>query len=351
LFRWAENVPLASYRLVAKWDLLGDLVRPSDRSRYAHAEDVAIPLTQERYRLARYDEREAVEDLFLTFVKEDDVWLVASDSDLAGVGLKSSRHLWDFGPIAERRSEHFTLLTHPCTSETDCPSTADGLLPLAEQGLQRVERHWSAPWDQDVVLLAPTSSDELGGIIQATFELDDFVAFASSTVDVERDYDYGGHRVLLNPSSFAGRSPASVVTIMAHELLHVATRTSGGPFVPTFVEEGIAEYVGSDAGPSALAYVDSQLAAGGFDAALPQDWEFLTGSGTDIYASYQEALSAIGFLVERWGPDSLVAFYRRLGRPAVAAGTTSYHVDRALRATVGVGAQRFERLWADSIRN
>ena len=349
LFRWAAEVPFTWYRLVPKWDLLGDLARPSDRRRYPDADGVSIPLTQERYTLGRYDAREAVEDLFLTFVKEDGRWLVASDEDLADVGLLSSRHLWDFGPVVEQNSAHFSLLSHPCGSDAGCAKLPPDLLPLAERALRRVEGLWPAPWRKSVVMLAPTTQSELAEMLQVTFELDDFVAFATSTVDIESGFEYGGHRVILNPVALAGRSSDSVLAILSHELLHVATRTWSGPFVPTVVEEGIAEYVGYNADPGALALFESRLDTP-FDGSLPRDWEFLTGTTTDIYTSYQEAHSAVRFFVERWGLRKLVDFYRTLGARAVAPGTTRYHVDRALRATLGFGTERFETLWADSIR-
>ena len=348
-FRWADGVPFTSYRLVANWDLLGDLARPSDAARHPGAADIALPVTQERYTLGRYDEQPAVEDLFLTLVREGDRWLVGSDSDLEDVGLRSSRHLWDRGPIREQRSEHFSLLSHPCGSPAGCPALPEGLLSLAEGALERVDEHWSGPWRRRVVLLVPSTQEELAEIIQATFELDDFVAFATSTVDIEQDLAYGGHRILLNPTALDGRPDESLSIILAHELLHVATRTVSGPFVPTFVEEGIAEYVGRDADPAGLTYLDSRIATGDFDAALPQNWEFITGSSDDIYTSYQEAQSAVHFFVQRWGKRDLVSFYRSLGRRRVTAGTSAYHLDRALRAATGVGAQRFEELWADSI--
>ena len=349
LFRWARGVPFSSYRLVAQWDLLGDLARPSDRARYPAAESVALPLTQERYTLGAYDAEPAVEDLFLTFVKEGGRWLVASTDDLADVGLVSSRHLWDFGPVQERRSEHFSLLSHPCGSRPGCPALSEDLLGLAESALRRVEQRWSAPWRKQVVVMVPTTQDELGEIVQATVELDDFVAFATSTVDVERGFGYGGHRVLLNPAGLATRSQESLLVILAHELLHVASRSVSGPLVPTFVEEGLAEYVGRGADDSSLAYLESHVSSGGFDRSLPDNWEFLTGSGTDIFLSYQEAQSAIRFLAERWGERKLVSFYRSLGRARVAPGTSAYHLDRSLRGSIGVGTKTFERLWADSI--
>ena len=348
-FRWASEVPFRTYGLVAQWDLMGDLARPADRSRYPGASAVSIPLTQERYTLDRYSSRPAVEDLYLTFVKDRDRWLVASDSDLADVGLLTSRHLWDFGPVRELRSDHFSVLSHPCGKGSNCALVPGELLALAESALDRVVQRWGLPWRKRVVLLLPSSFEELSEMIQATFELDDFVAFATSTVDLKHDFRYGGHRIVFNPAGLGERSQESLLLILTHELTHVATRSVSGPFVPTFVEEGLAEYVsrGPDAGLSSS--LAAQIGAQPFRGTLPDNWRFVTGSGADIYRSYVEAQSAIRFLADRWGRRSLERFYRALGRPHVAPGTTAYHLDRALRSTVGVGRRRFERLWAASI--
>jgi hypothetical protein len=199
-----------------------------------------------------------------------------------------------------------------------------------------------------VVIVVPSTTAELRALLQATIDLDNFVAFASSTVDAEDDFDYGGHRITLNPDAFVGRSESSALNILAHELLHVATRSVSGPLVPIVIEEGIAQYVGYDAEPATIDYVDSTIAAASRPS-LPRDHEFTTGAPEDISESYREALSATAFFVRRWGIDDLESFYRRLGRSRVVAGTARYHLERALRATIGVGEPRFERLWADSI--
>jgi hypothetical protein len=89
--------------------------------------------------------------------------------------------------------------------------------------------------------------------------------------------------------------------------------------------------------------------AGAFDRRLPSDVEFLSGTAGDIYTSYQEAQSAVNFFVDRWGFERLEDLYVRLGRPRTAAGTTEYHVDRSLRATVGLSTAEFERAWAASL--
>ena len=346
VFDRLQRLPLASLRYVVAWHRFGDLVRPSDVRRYPAADDVAIPLTEERYRIEGFDREEAVEDSYLTFVKQDGEWLVAEDTDLDDMTFYSGRHLWDFGPVAETRSRHFLLLRHPC-EERSCEASHD-YLTLAERGLQRVGAYWP-DLPRRTVVLVPDTQAELARLIQATFELDDFVAFAYSTVDLSEGIDYTGHRVILNPDAFEGRASETVLSILAHEMLHVATRESAGPFVPIFVDEGWADFVGNDADPASLAFFNSEVASGVFSGQLPEDFEFSVGTGTDIYRSYQESQSAVRFFVERYGSERFVRFYKDLGSRQIAVGTVRYHVDRAMRRATGSGLEAFERAWADSI--
>jgi hypothetical protein len=352
LFRWAGPVAFERYSLEANWDDYGDLVRPSDVTRYDGAESVALAVVEEHYRIEGFDERDAVEQLLLTLVREGSSWRVASDSDLASLGLFSARHLWDFGPVEQRALGPFAVMRHPCGSRIGCAPLSEELEPVARQALGTVRRHWTAPWHQRVLFLAPTTTAELGRMLQATFDLQNFVAFAYSTVVEGRDLEYGGHRVMLDPTNFVARAPGSALTILTHELLHVATRPLSGPFHPAFVEEGIAEVVAHDGDPGSPTYLDVNdvVAAGAFDGRLPRDYEFLTGTSGDIFTSYQKAHSAMRFFVDRFGWDRLVDFYRRLGEPALAPGTSEFRVERALRASIGMGLDEFERAWADSIR-
>jgi hypothetical protein len=347
LFEWMRGVPLESYRLVADWERYGDLARPSDVERYRDADAVVIPVTEERYRISGYDPQPAVEDMFYTFVRREGRWLIGEDTDVDDLTLYTARHLWDFDRVTKLSSEHFLLLQHPCLPEIPCPSVGEDVLSLSEQALERVARYWRVPWHGKVVLLVPGSEEELRRMIQATFELDDFVAFAYSTVDRDHGIDYTGHRIILNPDNFIGRPASSSLEILAHELLHIATRSRSGPFVPLFVEEGIADYAGNDADPDALAFFNSDVSGGLFTGHLPEDFEFTIGSGEDIFRSYQSSQSAVRFFVERFGLGDLVRFYKRLGRVEVAAGTPRYHVDRALRDVIGLGYDRFQSEWSD----
>jgi hypothetical protein len=195
----------------------------------------------------------------------------------------------------------------------------------------------------------PSSARDLRRMLQATFDVRNFVAFAYSTVEVDKGIDYTGHRIILNPDAFEDRSSESTLEILAHELLHVASRPRSGPFVPTFVEEGIAEYVGRDQRPDALSFLEFDVATGVFDGRLPEEYQFSTGSGTDIFRSYQKSYSAIKFFIERWSFARFQRFYTLLGRPDITPGTIGYHMDRALKRSVEMTLDEFEEAWASSI--
>jgi hypothetical protein len=349
LFRWTNGIDLSTYELAPDWRRYGDLVTDSIRSTYREADDVAVASVEERYALSGFDEQPAVEDLYLTFVRTDGDWLVAGDTDLDNLTLYSSRHLWDFDRITTERRGRFLLLSHPCRRGEPCGRAPAGATALAATALERVAEYWPVRWRRRVAVLVPSDAHELERLLQVTFDVDNFVAFATSSVDVRGGIDYTGHRIVLNPAAFVGRPTESTFEILAHELLHVATRDSSGPFIPVWVEEGFAEYVGTAGDPDDLTFFNSRVAAGLFDGRLPEDFEFTIGSRTEIFMSYQKSLAAVHYFIDRWGIRKFVRFYKTLGRVEIAPGTARRHIDRALRRTVGVDLDEFERAWAGSL--
>lgn len=350
LFDWMANVPLGTYRLEADWSKYGDLARDVDAARYPEADAIAIPVTDELYRLAGLDRRSAGEELFYTFAKVGGRWLVAEDTDLEDIGFDTTRHLWDFGPVRVARYGKFVVMTHPCKDQPVCARLPVGMDVLLDGALARVRRYWRKPVPRGIAVLVPDTAKELGRMLQATFDLSKFVAFAYSTVDdAAGGLHYSGPRIVLNWRSLDGRSSSSIEAVLAHELLHVVTRSSSGPLVPVFVEEGFADFVGNDASPTSLAYFDSVVATGGVGGDLPQDFQFTTGSGSEIFLRYQEAQAAVTFFVSRWGLPAFERFFRRLGRARVTAGTAAWHIDNALRHTIGIGLGAFRRAWAGSL--
>jgi hypothetical protein len=339
LFDGFQQLGLASYELELSDALWPELTSSREVGRYGPNLEPRVLHVEERYRLEGYDRAPALEDLYLTFIRRDDGWRIASDTDLDDLTLYSGRKLWENGPIITRQTEHFLYVSHP-----DQADAAGTILGASERGLQRVRERWPVPWPERVPILAPSTTEELRRLIQATFDLDVFVAFAASGVDRRRGWNVVGHRVVLNWPNFSGFAEDTQEDILTHELLHLATRGAVGPATPSFVEEGIAEWVSED---DDSVYLGPRVEAGTFDRELPEDHEFRTGSSADILTSYEEAAAWGRFAVDRYGVDEVAEFYRLLGEPRVAAGTWEYHIDRAARGAFGVSFEAMEDRWAD----
>ena len=343
LFRGLQSLDLSSYRLQAEWDRYGDLARPSDRKRHRGAADVKLPVTEEHYALERSGGEPAVEDLYYTYVQRGEDWFVASDTDLDDVGIQSARRLWDAGPLTVRAAGRLLFLSHQ-----GAPPVPEALVRTSRRSLAKVIDSWPAPWNRQVVIGIPSSSDELARILQVTYGLDDFVAFATSSVD-PRELTFSGERIYLNPPETAGRTEAALEIVQTHELQHVASRATSSLLMPIFVEEGLAELTARSGDPRSLDFLKAGLRSGEIDASLPQDYEFAAGEGREIFAAYQKSLSAVSYLVHRWGMRRFVRFYRHLGAKRIVPGTARYHLDRSLREVIGRGTRAFERDWASSI--
>ena len=337
LFRGFQQLDLAEYALELDLDDWPELTTEQERAR--RGESAVVLHVDERYRIAGYDDQPSLDDLFLTFARRGGEWKVVSDSDLDDLTLFTGRKLWEFGPIVTRESEHFLFVAHPAQAAAAAP-----VLESAERALGRVRAGWPLDWDERMVLLVPTSQGELSRVIQATFDLDVFVAFAYSTLDRARDWDLVGHRVILNWPNFSSYPDSIRQTILTHELLHAATREYAGPFTSVFVDEGIAELVAGNDGTSQVA---ERVSSGSFDEAFPRDFEFVTGSGDSILNAYQESFTAMDYAADRYGRDAVARFYRSLGSARIAPGTARYHVDRAARGAFGIGIDPLERHWAD----
>jgi hypothetical protein len=208
---------------------------------------------------------------------------------------------------------------------------------------------WPYAWRARVVVMVPSTARELTRIFQATFDLGPFVAFTSSSVEREPRWRLTGHRVFVQPDTFFAYGQGTRRTFLDHELLHHATRASSGPFIPSWLEEGVAQFYGERT--TRLRDLPARVRAGTFDGRLPEDWEFVVGSTSDIRTSYDESLSFTSFLDRRFGRRSAARLYRALGAvPADSLGTALYHLDRAARRLFDMPLAGLERAWASGLR-
>lgn len=337
LFDRLSVLPLSDYRLEVDPSAYGDLARPSDLRRYEGADRVVLPLTIERYRLRDSDPEPVPRDLYLTFVQRDGPWRIEGDTDLEDVGFYSARAPWDLGPIEVIATKDLLVVSGACRT---CRS-AERSIDLAGPVLTQVRSWWEPLPKGRVVMFIPRDGADLARMIEATYPVDNYVAFAFWTGG---EGEHPGPRIIVHPEGLEGASTDRVRSILTHEIFHVVALPSSGPFIPRWIEEGFSQYVQYDGSADVIAVADAVS-----DGALPEDVAFFSGSQSEIIHAYRESLSATRYLVSRWGWDRARELYLRLGRRGIEPGTARFHLDRTMRSVLGVGLGRFERLWASSI--
>jgi hypothetical protein len=331
-FEGLLSLPLEVYSLTARVDDTGDLGRGL-RARYG-GEATFLPETRMRMRFRDYDDRDDVQSLYLTFVKRAGRWFVANDADLVSVGLESFHGLWDQGPVEVQRTPHFLVLSHPA----DAPRAAN-LAAIAEEAIGLLDERWDQPWSHRVPLILPSSVDELARILQATFDLDNFVAFVSYGAIRDESWEPSAPRIYIQDRNLGRYRRDYQVRTLTHELNHVAVAALAGPLIPSWLHEGVADWL-------ALGRATDERKPGGSDGRLPRDFEFTVGGSESINRSYAESRSFISFLASRAGLGAPGEIVRALGAERLAPGSEEYRVDQVLAKVAGAVTADLEKEWA-----
>jgi hypothetical protein len=331
LFDGLRSLPLAIYELELRTDEVPDLAAGL-AARYPGADAVFLPPVEAHYRLTGIDTVDAVDGYYYTFLLRDGRWRIVSDRDLEDVGLPSARNLWDYGPVHQQRTAHFTILHDPTDRKR-----AETIGVLCEQGFSRLQAVFGRPVPQQIVVVLPHTLDQLREILQATFDLSNFVAFASASVDRDEDWQSTAPRVYVQDTNLSRSRRDFQLQTFHHEFTHVAAFPLAGPFVPSWIHEGVADWMANgQKGPTAVE---------GTDGLLPDDWEFTTGGGESILRAYDESTSAVAFLAARKGKGAPVDLLAKVGELRVAPGTDRYRVDQGLRVIYGAGLDQFQKDW------
>ncbi|HYH48417.1 MAG TPA: hypothetical protein VEG38_02610 [Acidimicrobiia bacterium] len=341
LFDGLRSLPLASYSLELRTDEAPDLAAGL-AAKYPTAEAVFLPPIEAHYRLTGVDTVDAVDGYYFTFLLREGRWRIVSDRDLEDVGLPSARNLWDYGPVNHQRTEHFTILHDPADRKR-----AEALATLCEQGYARLTAAFSAedvpgagssrPVPAQIVVVLPHSLEQLREILQATFDLSNFVAFASASVDRDEGWQSTAPRVYVQDTNLSRSRRDFQLQTFHHEFVHVAAFPLAGPFVPSWIHEGLADWMATGE--------EEPTKVEGSDGVLPEDWEFTTGGGDAIIRAYDESTSAMAYLAAKKGRTAPLDLLVRVGEARVAPGTSRYRVDQALQGVYGAGLDQFQRDW------
>jgi hypothetical protein len=332
LYDGLRSLPLAFYELRLRTDEVPDLSGGGLAGRYPGTDAVFLPPVEAHYRLAGIDTVDAVDGYYDTFLLRDGRWRIVSDRDVEDVGLPSARNLWDYGPVTQERTAHFTIFHDPADRKR-----AEALATLCEQAYARLNDLFGRPVPPQIVVVLPHNLDQLREILQATFDLSNFVAFASASVDRDVDWQSTAPRVYVQDTNLSRSRRDFQLQTFTHEFTHVSAFPLAGPFVPSWIHEGLADWMaGGQQRP---------MAVDGTDGILPDDWEFTAGGGDSILRAYDESTSAIAFLAARKGKSAPLDLLAKVGEARTAAGTSGYHVDQGLRAVYGAGFDQFQKDW------
>ncbi|GAB3762176.1 hypothetical protein [Microlunatus parietis] len=160
------------------------------------------------------------------------------------------------------------------------------------------------------------------------------VAWAEGIADPRRERI--AVRIVVNPDQPV-HDPRALELLLTHEVTHLARYDAGSP-APLWLVEGFADHVAYAGSPELRAAAEQSLRdtirSDGAPDRLPGDDTFRRG---DLDRAYLLAWSACRLIARRYGDDVLNRF-------VVAAGA-GQPVDRALRATAGIGLAEFRAEW------
>lgn len=336
-----RDVPLASWSYT-----IDTALRPPPKRLLAayHAPVWGIRVVL-HYRLRGFDRSPTDLEQFPTFVDRHDHWYLASLTDYASRGHVSATDLWDYGPVRVVRRPSVLVLGPP--EEIATMATVAAEITAA---IPRVTAVWGH-WRHKVVALVPATQDELGKIDGDTGDLDHIAALTSAEIQtVDGAPAPVGSRVSINPANWDRLSELGRRVVITHELTHVASRADTGYRMPTWLVEGLADYVGfRDTGvPPTVAAEElaREVQDGDVPRRLPPNREF-NGGSSQLSVAYEGAWMACRYIAERYGEQTLVRFYRRVGTSGMAP---SQALASATRELLHLSVAQLTRRWRDYMR-
>ncbi|MEO5919331.1 MAG: peptidase MA family metallohydrolase [Candidatus Limnocylindrales bacterium] len=158
----------------------------------------------------------------------------------------------------------------------------------------------------------------------------------------------GGTAHLEIRTLFANIDPSAVNSawvgsVIPHELTHLVFDTAvDNPYhyPPRWLNEGIANYLSDGYGAGDRSAVKGAAAAGSIMPLQALEDQFPT-SHERFSLAYSESVSAVWYLVDRYGPDAMVRLVR-----SYAGGVSD---DEAFVAALGLDVAGFEAAWLETI--
>lgn len=192
------------------------------------------------------------------------------------------------------------------------------LAHLCVPAARTVDRAWGAAWAEGggrrTRLMIAGDIDGLAELL----DREDTQGLADTAAVTVGPDGAPADAVFINGPAFDELSDLGREVVLAHELVHVASRATGNSAAPTWLEEGYADYV---------AYRDTdllpdQIAAEALEAPLPRalpETEDFDAAGAEAAVAYGRSWAAAMLLAERLGGDAAMRkFYERAAHASLS---------------------------------
>ncbi|MET0840489.1 MAG: hypothetical protein ABWY19_17035 [Marmoricola sp.] len=337
-FRNLVQLPLArfGYRVTtAEWEGQQIAKRWGD--------DVHIPQVRMTMQLRDYDAVPVERTVGFVFAFRDGRAVLVSDRSAQGEALYLGTPApWDLTAIRVRE-EGGVLGVFDRRTE----SSADTVMSAVDEGISDLDRALPFSWPGQVVVYSVDSRrvltsfrDVPGGAIEH------LGAMTFPTYAEDRHSQVASTRMLLMPTSVRAGQPF-LGRITRHELSHVAigVRDDGSP---TWVSEGIAEYLGAREVPVRERIIPTAALqrAASVDATLPGSKDF---NNSDQEWHYALSWMACDYIAETFGEARLWELVDAMHNGGV--GTPDTDQDRVLEQVLGFDGHELALRAAARIRN
>jgi hypothetical protein len=297
------------------------------------------------YQLTGFDTAPREFESYFTVVRRGSAWKLADDTDGG-----NQPQLWDIPDFTVLRSQT-TLVVGAGPASRLRP-----YLALGDTAVPRVTRVWGTTWKRKIVLVVPATAAQMAD--QVGQQVGTIAQVAAVT---DGPFDNTGRanadRIVLNPRAFANLQPKGQQVVVTHESTHVAIRSTTNRPVPLWLSEGMADFVGyRDVGVGrqqvAAALLD-RVRAGRGPTGLPGAADFDPSRST-IAPSYNAAWLAVNRIVDRFGLEALVRFYRTAAtspKPSAQPGDAEVNTAAAFQSVLHVSEASFTADWLSYLRS
>jgi hypothetical protein len=304
-----------------------------------------VARVQTGYRLRGYDGASSLAEQFLTMVQRHGRWYLASTSD-----GDTAPQPWDLGRVRVVTGSRVLVLGTASTA------TLEEFAAAGDQAVDRITDVWGRRWSRHAVLIVPRTQKEMGKLLQRPQE--GLSQIAAVTTGELAHGDHGvarSDRVVINPDAFHRLGSSGRRVVLAHEMTHVAVRSSTTAPVPIWLSEGFADYVGyQDVGLSRRTIAADVLALvrrGDGPRDLPNVDDF-DPTKTTIAPAYSGAWLACRLIADRYGQSALVRLYREIADTPVGTGgpDPDAATQAAFERVLGTSVAAFTAAWRGEMR-